>query len=194
MKILKLLGLLTFTTGFALKLFHVHYNAYIMMGALVLILVAAIIDLIKQKNLEFLGVFVVLTAFLFTIKFYPYNYPLGIIGLIVGVGIGIFYMWKKKSRLVILGSTAFLCMAFAMPKDELYFNMNIRLNQELDTDLYSGDKYCWFLFNAGKTEESMERCQENLIKAKQLEDDHWVAIIEEHMRKIRSNTWQNYSH
>ncbi len=192
------IGSAIFLVGFLIKLFHVHYNAVIMLLGLFLMLVGNI-GLVVKKDSSFNGWLGLASAFwlmllLFTIKFYPFsNIVLGIAITISIIGVIIGVRNKAWSEMAFLFSSfCFAINFYFIPSDTKYHLFNIRWNYEIATDFFSWDKYSWFLYQNGKYEEAFDASAKALEIANQQNASEWSSMIEEHQQKIQDRSWQSF--
>ncbi|MFA0963674.1 hypothetical protein AB9P05_17850 [Roseivirga sp. BDSF3-8] len=198
MKVLLALSYLVFLTGFALKFFHIHYNAVIMLVGLAGILLLSLVSLAIRRNRLYpllnltTGAW---AAFLFVvIKFLPGQYIL--LAVAIALTLVALYMGVKKkqfNKLWPVGISIGLALAFyTMPTHERYQVLNINWNHELATDYITWDKYAWFLYLNGEYDEALNAAVQAGQIVSETNDIRWAELIREHEQRIRDRNWTSY--
>ena len=198
MKKLVVFATVIFFLGLLLKLFHIHYNAVIMLIGLLLMLVANIALLIGRDSgfNGWLGIASTcwLTLLLFTIKFYPFSDAVLTIAIIFSLA-GVVTGLKRKDWKQLASLTLNLLLALGFyftPSDSKYHLFNIRWNYEVATDFFSWDKYSWFLYKNQKYHEALEASAKALEIANQQNELEWSEMIKEHQEKIQARNWTTF--
>lgn len=141
-----------------------------------------------------IGIFTWLLTLLIIIKFFPFVIMPLIIASISSLIIIIYSIRKKTLKNIIpLGLCAAIAMVFyIMPTDNRYYIFNVKWNYEIENDFITLDKYSWFLYKNGKSDDAIEVSNKALEIAKASGQKEWVDNIEEHNKSIRMKTWNNY--
>jgi len=83
-----------------------------------------------------------------------------------------------------------------MPSHIKYYLINIKWNQEIETDYYSWDKYSWFLYQNEHYNEALEASNHSLKIANQYAklygETEFITIIDNHGKMIKNKTWNKY--
>lgn len=200
MKKLFLLSLFVFIAGLVLKVFHVHYNAIVMLLGVLLMLVSGIAGATGQKRgfpLFFtLSYALCSLALVFMLKFYPGQLYVFYVALAFALASMVMLAGKKqiKSAVSLLPLAAMLLVLHLTPSDRIYYLFNIKYNYEIDTDYQTWDKYSWFLYRNGNHEEALKASLKAMQTAENVGDEENVKIVDEHYRKIQSKKWEHYGH
>jgi hypothetical protein len=187
-----------FLLGFILKFFHVHYNAIVMMVAILLMLVIFTIAIFKKtEGLNPIVGFALtswLVLLLITIKYFPFAMiVLSIACVLTLIAIFAAFNTVNSRQFVLLGMGILLTMTFyLMPTDSRYYLLSIRWNQEISSDYYSYDKYAWFLYQNEHYAEAIEASEMAQTIAEQSGDQRWIDLIAQHQVQIKQKIWTKY--
>lgn len=198
MKKLFLFSAVVFLIGLVLKIFHVHYNAIIMLAAVFLMLVAAIAGGTGKKRgfpLLFTIPFVAGTlALVFMIKFYPGHLPVFYVAVAVLLGAIVVLLIKREwsPAFFLVPVSVILVWLHFTPAYKIYYLFNIRYNYEIETDYRSWDKYSWFLYRAGNMDEALKVSAYAIWVAKKSGQNEAQKAMENHHEKIMKRTWDHY--
>jgi len=188
-----------FALGFALKFFHIPFNAVLMIVALLALVILYALGAMRKKieRVRVLAGFSAtlwLTLLLSTTKFYPGTLVV-LIAAVALTAITVVVATQKIQHGPLLPLIAPILVAllfYFMPSHKKYHLFNIRMNYEIDRDFYSWDKYSWFLYQNGKIEEAQVASEKALIIASEYADTEWIEFIEDHNRKIKQRSWDSY--
>lgn len=187
-----------FCIGFALKFFHVHYNAVLMLIGLGGILITSIIAMFRKESrpiaLLHLVLFAWLAQLLVTIKFFSFDKTALIIAAVLSV-LAIATILKRQQfyyfiPLVICASVALYF--YFMRTDNRYYLLNVKWNYEIEYDYITLDKYSWFLYKNGEADKALEVSDQALEMARKSEQQEQIQIIEQHNEAIQNNDWKTY--
>jgi hypothetical protein len=202
MKKFEIAGYSIFVIAVILKLFHVPYNTWCIMSALLILLIGYIGNFLSKKlepERALAGIATVtwLALFLFLAKFWPFwlvMFSIAVVALIVVI----IYRLKNKSdsdiQAVILVVAVMLSLTvFFMPPDRRYYAFNIKFHHDLSNDYITMDKYSWFLYQAGKFDEAEKFSNDAATSAKRNSDPGFAKIANAHHEKIRAKSWEDFS-
>jgi hypothetical protein len=203
MKTLQIIAYSIFLIGLILKFFHFPKNAIIMMIGIFLILLIYAIAALNKKYDRLYSINGFATSFwlislLFTLKFWPFsNLLLLISSLLTIISIVYSYKLKRLKELKLLFISSIICLTFyIMPSDIRYYLINIKWNQEIETDYYSWDKYSWFLYQNAHYDQALETSNHALKianqYAKRYDEVEFIEIIDNHNKMIKNKTWNKY--
>jgi hypothetical protein len=198
MKKFQLLFYGIFCLGFALKFFHVHYNAVLMLIGLGGILITSIVSLFNKEGrataLLHFALFAWLLQLLITIKFFPFENNALIIAAALSLVV-ILEIVKKQQflNLIPLGICAAVALSFYfMRTDNRYYLLNVKWNYEIEYDFITLDKYSWFLYKNGEVDKAQEISNQALEIALKTDRIDQIKLIEQHNEMIRDNNWEYY--
>ncbi|MEQ9169096.1 MAG: hypothetical protein RLO12_22750 [Fulvivirga sp.] len=187
-----------FFLGFALKFFHIHYTAIMMLIALGSLLILSIVAILKKqpKSSPFLHLTIWswLVLLLIKIKFFPFgNYALMLACILTAIVLFSVYKTKVWKNLIPISFAMILALTFfLLPSDFSYYILDVKWNYEIESDFRTLDKYSWLLYQNGKTEEALTISNDALKIATQNEDEHWIDLIKNHNLAIREKNWRKY--
>jgi hypothetical protein len=187
-----------FCLSFALKFFHVHYNAVLMLIGLGGILVTSIIAMFRKESrtnaLLHLALFAWLVQLLVTIKFFPFDNTALIIAAVLSVpAIATILKRQQFAHFIPLVLCASMALYFYfMRTDNRYYLLNVKWNYEIEYDYITLDKYSWFLYKNGEINKALEVSDQALEMARKSEQQEQVQIIEQHNQAIQNNDWKIY--
>lgn len=198
MQKLQIAGYALFFAGLFLKLFHVHYNAIIIIAGLLILLVLNIIRVFKKGSLKEglagLATSLWLTTLLVAIKFYPLPGLFLTLSAIATIGLVLVAVRKRAVKTLAIPALAGIAalLFYFIPGDVKYHLFNIRWNYEIERDFISWDRYSWFLYQNGKYDEAGEASNRAVEIARQEAPAEWSEMIAEHQRLIKERGWKRY--
>lgn len=198
MKKLLILSYFLYTAGIVLKLFHIPFNAVIMMVGLLLLLIACL-GLAAKPQMRTLAVMHLtiwgwLLVFLFSVKFYPLQMVILILAIVISIG-ALWGMFRKRLWLQLIptvGVILAVLYVYLLPTDQRYFVFNIWKNRELSSDYRSWDKYAWFLNVNDRHTDALKASDRALQLVIEGNDQEWKRLIQRHNRELRSGHWKDY--
>lgn len=187
-----------FFLGFAIKLFHIHYNAVIMLIGLGGILATSLVALSRAEErkhgLLHLALFSWLLLLFLAIKFLPFATPVLVAASMLTVFV-VAAQFKQHSltRFVPLLACLVLAVSFHfMRTDRRYYILNVNWNYEIDEDFLTLDKYSWFLYANGEAEEALQVSDRALKMARKTNQSEHIDFVQEHNEAIRLRRWEHY--
>lgn len=218
MKKLLIIAWTIFIIGLAFRLLHYPGTAVISLLGTLLLVIHSIIYLVKNAKTNLPISFLHLSYSLATIYIlFRFQYwPVGpivlgyslffVIVLLVTISCFVLHITNKTP---IKFSQIFLAIYFAFffwlsftHSDRIYyfFNLNTVINSESrNTNYYSWDKYSWFLYIAGKQDESIEANQNAQKAAEEYlkiipgeEAIKYLTTIKQHGQQIRDKNWTSW--
>lgn len=187
-----------FFIGFGIKLFHIHYNAVIMLIGLGGILVTSLVALSRAEErtngLLHLTLFTCLLLLFLAIKFLPFGSPVLIAASVLTV-IVVAAQFKEHSFTRFIPLLACLALAVSfhfMRTDRRYFILNVNWNYEIDEDFLTLDKYSWFLYANGEAEKALQVSDRALEMAQKTSQQDPIDFVRQHNEAIRLRSWEHY--
>ena len=202
MKRLEIAGFLLILIGFILKLFRFPFHTWIIVAAiLLLIAIYSFLKIKKQIELDSLFIGMSSTFFFVWLLFLTKFFPMAFIPLVLAIIfliLGIYFKFQNKNTLAdgrqwLNLIVIILCfVVYRLPLEERYYIVGIRFNNEIESDYQTWAKYSWFLYRAGKYDESFSASEKALSIANQMRDEYWVDKIIDQQEKIKDRDWLKY--
>lgn len=198
MKIINVISHFLFFTGLFLKLFHIHFNAILMLIGLAGVVLSIIIAIFQKKEravlLLSIANFVWLVLIFVSVKFLPVQKVVLVLAVVLTLG-SIFLIvraTKIKMLLPFLISVSVGLFFYILPSHERYKLLSINWNYEISTDYLTWDKYSWFLYQNGEFTKALEASDKARNIAFQHNDMEWVEYIDVHHKAIKERNWTKY--
>jgi hypothetical protein len=218
MKKIQISGCVALILGLILKTVHIPGASLLfLLGANVVAVANFIVGMInvqadKQKSLFHLAISLLTVYVLFRFQFWPMG-P-SILGLKlmfllpVGLSIAFFIRYFKQNasmqiaQKILAGYLVFVIFISFTPTYKIQYFM--QLNPVLsansrDSNYVAWDKYSWFLYTAGKYDESLEanrKAQQAMefstYQLSQLNRQEYKLKLTEHEGKIKDRSWKNW--
>lgn len=199
MKKITLVAFLVFGIGFAIKPFHLPFNAILMLAGITLMFVSNVLSIWNktvsgaEKLVGFATTACVVATFA-SLKFLPAAFILLVLGTIISIA---GYAWAAQAAKLNRTMLLVACMAvawavFMVPTDVRFYNLNLRWSVEAESDFISWDKYSWFLYQNGNTDEALRISEKALRIAEASGDRAWIEKIKEHQSSIAIHSWETY--
>ena len=195
MKYLPVVAGSIYLIGLISKFFHLPGNTWAMILGLVLFIVATVVSFVKPKgnrNVAWLlgGTSLWLTALLFAIKFWPFTVWIGVAAGVWSI-VALTKLRRDQQPLGLafryLAAPLALYLVFGgMPSDQRYYTLSIALNQHVDEDYQSWDKYSLMLYYNNHHAEAIEASNKALDICEAAQDEDWLPLIASHQEAIRA--------
>lgn len=198
MKTINIISQLLFFIGLILKLFHIHFNAILMLIGLAGVIISLVVGLIKKQKkttlLLTLTNFAWLALIFLTVKFLPIQLIFLVISIILTL-LSVILLIRKgqaKSLWPLLIFIAIAVFFYFQPTHERYKLLSIDWNYEIETDYITWDKYSWHLYQNGEYSKALEASEKARNMAIQFKDSEWVEFIDAHYKAIKERNWDRY--
>ncbi|HQV51613.1 MAG: hypothetical protein IPI91_15020 [Flavobacteriales bacterium] len=184
--------------GLLLKLFHIHYNAILILIGLVGVVISLIVGVLKKQQkatlLLTLANFGWLLLVFVSVKFLPIQSVILIVAALLTLVAAVFIIraGHPKRLLPILITIPIALFFYFLPTHERYRILCINWNYEIETDYITWDKYSWFLYQNDEFAKALEASTKARTIADQLEDSDWVQLIDAHHEAIVARAWEKY--
>ena len=198
MRIINIISQVLFYMGLLLKLFHIHYNAILILIGLVGVVISLIVGVLKKQQkatlLLTLANFGWLLLVFVSVKFLPIQSVILIVAALLTLVAAVFIIraGHPKRLLPILITIPIALFFYFLPTHERYRILCINWNYEIETDYITWDKYSWFLYQNDEFAKALEASTKARTIADQLEDSYWVQLIDAHHEAIVARAWEKY--
>ncbi len=147
MRIINIISQVLFYMGLLLKLFHIHYNAILILIGLVGVVISLIVGVLKKQQkatlLLTLANFGWLLLVFVSVKFLPIQSVILIVAALLTLVAAVFIIraGHPKRLLPILITIPIALFFYFLPTHERYRILCINWNYEIETDYITWDKY-----------------------------------------------------
>jgi len=165
-----------------------------------------LLDSLLNFSFSFWTIYLTIRFLFWNIGFYIFGFPLFFIipFLITITYLILLAYYHQKLRLPQIALTFYFLFSIILScthSDKIFYfiRLNTLINSESrKSDYYSWDKYSWFLFKVGKTNEALDA---NRTATKALEynlektgyyDNQFLEMINDHKEKIQKKNWTTY--
>ena len=218
MKKIQIIGCVALILGLILKTVHIPgASVLFLLGANVIAVANFIVGMLnlqadKQKSLFHFAVSLLTVYVLFRFQFWPMGPSISGIKLMfllpVGLSIAYFIRYFKHNanmqiaQKILAGYLVFVIFISFTPTYKIQYFM--QLNPVLsansrDSNYVAWDKYSWFLYTAGKYDESLEAnrmakqaIETSTYQISQYNRQEYKQKLTEHEEKIKGKSWNNW--